>query len=636
MHFLFLLTTVSLVSGIACWGQQTPNQTLNLSFERTNDKGQIIGCSFPWDKDNYFTYKDDSVKIDGNNSVRLQKEPASSSRGFGTVTFSLPANFKGSEVTLKGYIKTEAVQDGYAGLWLRTDAGNQMVGFDNMGENGVKGTQEWKQYSITVPMDEDVTAIVFGGLLVGKGKTWFDKLELLIDNKPVESVTWIPGKTKSRRQELAASGATIDSNLNNQQIDNLYTLGRLWGFLKYHHPEVAKGNYDFDSSLFSIIPNVLKAGNMNERDDIFFNWINTLGDENSYPAAKPLDEKYLHTKPDLTWLNDKALFSEKLSAKLNNIYQHRNTGSNYYVRLMPGVGNPIFDKEATYKSVPAGDDGFRMLALFRYWNMIEYFFPYKHLLKESWTGVLKDFVPEFAFNRSPLSYRLACLRLINRVHDTHANIYNDMMLNNHFGKNGPAVGFKMSDNKVVVAAYLSDSLAVFESLKPGDEIIEVNGKKIREIRKSVEPYLCASNISAADRNFLERFLFKSNDDSLIVTYKRNNKTGKGILRLYAAGKFPYRNGDSWRMPMYKLLSPDIGYISLGKIEADSLKVIFKKLENTKGIVIDIRNYPKQFMPFDMAQYLKSLPSPFVKFTNGDINNPGSFSITESIENGTSG
>jgi C-terminal processing protease CtpA/Prc len=632
---IFALLIMICMTIMSCHAQQTPNQTLNLSFDKTNDKGNIIGCTFSWDNDDYFTYKDDSVKIDGTNSIRLQKDNTSTKGGHGSVVFSLPAGFKGSKVTLKGYIKTEAVQDGYAGLWLRTDAGSQMVGFDNMSDKGAKGTQDWKQYDITVAMDETVTAIVFGGLLVGKGKTWFDKLELLVDDKPIQSVVWVPGKIKPQRKELTSSGVIIDSLLSNQQIENLYILGKLWGFLKYHHPEVAKGDYDFDSSLFSIIPAVMKAGSMAERDDIFLNWINTLGDENKYPAAKPLDEKDLHTKPGLTWMNDKTFFSEKIAARLNNIYAHRNSGPNYYVRLMPGVGNPVFDKEAIYKSVPASDDGFRMLALFRYWNMIEYFFPYKHLFKESWTDVLKEFVPEFALNRSPLNYRLTCLRLINRVHDTHANIYNDAMLRDHFGKNGPAVDFKIIDNKVIVEDYLDDSLVAIESLKPGDEIIEVNGKKIAEIRKNAEPYLCASNASVADRNFIGRFLFKSNDDSLVVTYKRNNKTEKAILRLYAPGKFPYRNGDNWRMPMYKLLSPDIGYVSLGKIVADSLPAIFKNFENTNGIIIDIRNYPSQFMPFAMAEYIKPSASPFVKFTNGSLSNPGSFTTTMPIQNGAS-
>ncbi len=625
-----------LISNLACMGQQTPNQTLNLSFEKTNDKGNLIGAYFPWDKDDYFSYKDDSVKMDGNNSLRLQKEISSTKPGFGVVTFSLPANFKGTEITLRGYIKTEDVKDGYAGLWLRSDAGTQMVELNNMSQEGVEGTKDWKQYSISVAMNEDVTFIVFGGLLTGKGKSWFDKLELLIDDKPVETVTWIKDKWKPSRKELTASAVQVDSVLSNQQKENLFVLGKVWGFLKYHHPEVAKGNYNFDSCLFSIMPSLLKSGSNKERNDLLLSWINSLGDENKYPAVPSVDFANVHTLPGLSWLNDKTFFSEELSLKLNNIYQHRNTGTNYYVKLMPNVGNPVFDKEAIYKSVPASDDGFRMLALFRYWNMIEYFFPYKHLLKEDWNDILKEFIPGVASNRSERNYRLTCLRLINRVHDTHANIYGDSLLLNYFGNKAPVVDFKELDDKIIVSGFLQDSLAAFETVLPGDEILTVNGKKIAELRRNAEPYLCASNESVADRNFIDRFLFKSNDDSLLITYKRGGKSNKAVLRLYATGRVPYQNGDNWRMPMYKLLSPDIGYISLGKIQADSLPAIFKAFENTKGIVIDIRNYPKQFMPFAMAPYIKTSSTPFVKFTIGDIKNPGLFTFTAPINNGPQG
>ncbi len=633
MRYFILLTIIGQLTFLSCPGQQTPNQMLNLSFEKTSDKGNITGCYFSTGGDDYFSYKDDSIKIDGSNSIRLQKDTGSSKNGFGVVTFSLPANFKGTNVTLKGYIKTEAVQDGYAGLWLRSDVGKEALGFDNMNKNGVTGTTDWKQYSITVPINENVTSIFFGGLFNGKGKSWFDKLELLVDGKPVESVTWLPGKVKPVRKELLASGVLIDSMLTKQQTENLYVLGKIWGFLKYHHPEVAKGNYDFDSSLFSIMPNVIRSRDMVERDNLLLNWINTLGNEDSYPIASTHEKENIHTRPDLLWLENKNLFSAPLSARLNNIYAHRNSGSNHYVRLMPGVGNPAFDGEATYKTVSADDDGFRMLALFRYWNMIEYFFPYKHLLKEKWSDVLKEFVPAFASNRSALNYRLTCLRLINRVQDTHANIYGDSILQNYFGKKSSVVDFKVIDHKIVVTGYFNDSLAAFETLKPGDEIIAVNGKRIADLRKMADPYLCASNESVADRNFIDRFLFKSNDDSLLITYKRNDKSKESVLRLYFPTKFPYRNGDNWRMPMYKLLSPDIGYISLGKIEADSLPIIFKAFKNTKGIVIDIRNYPKEFMPFAMGAYLKTSSTPFVKITAGNINNPGLFGFTVPLKNG---
>ncbi len=432
------------------------------------------------------------------------------------------------------------------------------------------------------------------------------------------------------RPELTSSGVKVDSLLSAQQIENLFVLGKTWGFLKYYHPDVAKGSYNFDSCLFRILPPVLKAENKLKRDELLLNWISTLGDENRYAAVAPVNDSNLHTKPNLAWLHDKNLFSEKLAKKLDNIYLHRNTDSNYYVRPA-GEGNPGFATEAIYKSMPAGDDGFRILALFRYWNIIEYFFPYKHLFREKWSDLLKEFLPQFASNRSPLDYRLTCWRLINRVHDTHASIYRDSILNNWTGMKGPAIDFKTINKKVIVRDYLDDSLAKFETVKPGDEIITVNSRSIAEIRKTFDPYICASNPSAADRNFLWRFLFFSNDDSLIITYKREGKIKKGIMHLYY--KPPFQNGDTWRMPMYQLLSDDIGYINIGKIQTDSLPVIFKKFMNTKGIIIDIRNYPNEFMPYAMGKYLKPAYTPFVKYTGPDFNNPGAFRIIGYIKNG---
>jgi hypothetical protein len=49
-----------------------------------------------------------------------------------------------------------------------------------------------------------------------------------------------------------------------------------------------------------------------------------------------------------------------------------------------------------------------------------------------------------------------------------------------------------------------------------------------------------------------------------------------------------------------------------------------KLKDTKGIVIDFRCYPSDFLVFTLMKYLNPLPAPFVKFTKGSIENPGAF------------
>ena len=432
------------------------------------------------------------------------------------------------------------------------------------------------------------------------------------------------------RPEVSSSGVTINSVLSDQQKENLFVVARAWGFLKYYHPDVAKGTYDFDSCLFNILPLALKAENKSKRDDLLYKWIVSLGDETRYAEIADTRDSAIYSKPDLAWLSDKRLFSESLSKKLNNIYLHRNTDTNYYVSPAEEL-NPSFKNESSYRSMKAEDDGIRMLALFRYWNIIEYFFPYKHLFTENWSTTLKEFLPQFAANRSPLDYRLTCWRLVNKVHDTHASIYRDSLLNNWTGMKGPAIDFKTIDKKIIVRDYLDDSLATFETVKPGDEILTVNGKTIAEIRKTYEPYLCASNATVADRNLIWRFLFFKHDDSLIVTYKRDGKINTASVHLYFHP--PFQNGDSWRRPMYELLSGDIGYINIGKMKADSLPVIFKQFRNTKGIVIDIRNYPIEFMPYAMGKYLKPAYTPFVKYTGPDYRNPGGFRLIDYIKNG---
>ncbi len=69
------------------------------------------------------------------------------------------------------------------------------------------------------------------------------------------------------------------------------------------------------------------------------------------------------------------------------------------------------------------DAGYRLLSLFRYWNIIQYFFPDRYLIGEDWNPVLEEFIPKFIGAKDTAQYTLVCLELIARIHDTHANIW---------------------------------------------------------------------------------------------------------------------------------------------------------------------------------------------------------------------
>jgi hypothetical protein len=92
---------------------------------------------------------------------------------------------------------------------------------------------------------------------------------------------------------------------------------------------------------------------------------------------------------------------------------------------------------------------------------------------------------------------------------------------------------------------------------------------------------------------------------------------------------------SFRSPdsCYQFIKYDIGYVHLGTIKKDLLPEIFSTFRNTKGIIIDIRNYPSEFVVFSMGAYLVHTKKEFAKFTTCDIGYPGRFRWTPPVSVG---
>lgn len=103
---------------------------------------------------------------------------------------SFPYNFTGHTLQLKGFIKTENVTNGYAGIWMRV---NGIDEFDKMEKQNLHGTHDWKEYTISMPYNSDVArSLNVGALLAGKGKMWFDNLRLYLDGKLIEKIPYKP------------------------------------------------------------------------------------------------------------------------------------------------------------------------------------------------------------------------------------------------------------------------------------------------------------------------------------------------------------------------------------------------------------------------------------------------------------
>lgn len=621
--FFFVLSFIA----VNCQNKESASK-LNLDFEIT-ENNKPVG----WDNfgSSNYTIALDSVNVkNGKYSVSIGFK--TDNTDFSAWAFSIPDNYAGKKITLTGYIKTENVTEGFAGLWMRIDPS---IAFDNMKKNGIKGTTDWTKYEITLDMNPKKTKqIVIGGLLVGKGKIWLDDLSVSIDGKDIKNLTPLERKLlpADKDNEFDKGSNLSITSVNNNQIENLKILGLIWGFLKYYHPNIAKGEYNLDYELFRIIPNVINAENKIKRDEIFIKWIESFGEfsEGKEPVFKSSEVKI---KPDLAWIN-KSNLSEELTKFLLKVKNAKRSNNHYYIDLKSGIGNPAFKNENPYSSMTYPDAGFRILSLYRYWNIIQYYFPYKNLIEEDWKNVLEEFIPKFIQINNEIEYALTVLELIGRIHDTHANIWgNNQVLNKYFGLRYAPVILTFIEEKPVITNFYDEKLGKETGLEIGDIISTINNIPFEKIVKERLKYSPASNYSTKLRN-IESNLLRTNDTTISISYIRNGFEYTKTLKTFSKKEIniysKYHDTDT----CFKIINNDIAYINNGSLKREYLPKFWKEIENTKGLIIDIRNYPSDFPIYTLSKYLMPKRTAFVKFTSGSIKNPGLFTYNITLDAGT--
>jgi C-terminal processing protease CtpA/Prc len=617
------------LSLISCTATAQNNVDFNGNFEKLNSKHQPAGWS------GTAQVLDSVNRAEGRYSLMLTSK-GGGGNNFVSAIYAIPHTFKGSKVELRGKLKTQDVKGGYAGLWLRVDADDEMLQLENMYKMGVTGTTDWKEYTINVPYDDEhATRIVLGGLLTGSGTIWIDDLKLYVDGKPVNEATLkqivrLPAQmdtTFARRSGVDTIVATT------AQTQNLKLLGEVWGLVKYYHPLVARGQYNMDAQLFRVLPQVLKATDKAAFNAVLEKWVDGFGAPAPCTNCKPINTKTAAQTPDYGSLFKPGELAPSLVQKLKYLVDNHNTGSNFYVDMFNNVGNPVFTHELNYNGINYPDAGLRLLALYRYWNMIQYFFPYKHLIGQNWEQNLTDFIPQFTNASNSLDYELAALSLISSIHDTHASVWSrHETLEDYRGRMALPVQTRFIDDKLVVTGFYADTLGIKQLLHPGDVITAINGVEVGQLVKKYLPITAASNYAAQLRDMPNTYLLRSNKTTMVLDVVGTDNKQQIPVGLVPRDKLNTNidRNPAPGTPGYRVMDGNIGYVFPARYKNAELPQIKKAFKKTKGIIVDMRCYPSDFMPFTFVPYIKQGNAPFVKFTSGSITIPGLFSVGDPL------
>jgi C-terminal processing protease CtpA/Prc len=162
----------------------------------------------------------------------------------------------------------------------------------------------------------------------------------------------------------------------------------------------------------------------------------------------------------------------------------------------------------------------------------------------------------------------------------------------------------------------------------GDVVTAVDGVAIAELVKQWSPYYAASNEPTRLRD-IARSITRGKCGPASVRVTRNNTTADVTVERVsgsastATGSMARRTHDR-PGDTFQKLSSEVAYLKLSSVKSADVAEYIQAAAGTKGLVIDIRNYPAEFVVFSLGARLVDKPSPFARFTIGDTTNPGAF------------
>lgn len=410
----------------------------------------------------------------------------------------------------------------------------------------------------------------------------------------------------------------------------LATLAKIWGFLKYYHPSVSRGrrSADWDSVLVSKIAPVRACRNASDLSAFFEKWLEELG-----PVAKcdkcPNGNTFISEMLDLRFLKNVGLFLPALREKFEYIRQNR-TLTPYWTNINVGAGNATFEREKAYADLIYPDEGYRLLSLFRFWNIIHYYYPYKNLIGRDWNAVLDEFIPRFIAAENNEDYHLACHELVASIHDSHANYTPPLSADSKFGKLTVPFGTKIIKGQAVITELKNETLCKELDIQLGDVETHIDQRPVAEWVQERWNMTGASNDAVKFRN-LATLIFSGSSPQYTLSFWRNGKVETKYSKRFEPSLINYKPKEEEFA--FREISNDIGYVNMGALTEKMIEPMYSLLGKKKFLILDIRNYPQGTL-FKIAEKLKPKPSPFVKFIKPILTYPGMFQMTDASWCGT--
>ncbi len=398
---------------------------------------------------------------------------------------------------------------------------------------------------------------------------------------------------------LSNIGLSADTLPNEQ--DRLLSTANLWATVEYFHPYLAYRNIDWDGALIQTLPAIRSARNESDYASALSKLIGHLQDDLSYIEASPsqakrqVSQEHANTSDsqgERVWVHYGATSAFLTRAKGESETASILMGGNVkaVLRLSEPVtkvspASPTIEGNHGYNAPAYPSVEYRILAAYKLWAAVKYFFAYKDLMDQDWDQAFAGFLPKFINAKDGREYNLAVAEAVTLLDDSNARI-TSADLDKYFGIAPLGLRTRLVEKKPVVTEVLDDE-AKKAGVQVGDVITKVDGEDVVARIHRYIAYISASTDQSLAAEVVTR-LFNGPENSTAALTVQSRNAQEKQFSLKRSGRFVEAFNHERTDAPTKFLSRAIGYVDLNRLTDNQIDSVFEQFQSTTALILDGR------------------------------------------------
>jgi C-terminal processing protease CtpA/Prc len=263
----------------------------------------------------------------------------------------------------------------------------------------------------------------------------------------------------------------------------------------------------------------------------------------------------------------------------------------------------------------------RLLDLAKIWSEAKFSFAYYHKIDAVWDSLYLQFIPRVIEAENDYEYYLELMRFGAHLRDGHSGVFWPRAFNEAIGY--PPFEIRKIEGRPVIFRLLhQDDELTHKDIRPGLEIIQIDGKPAAEKIAYWRELMCASTEQALDRLAYFRILTGPRNSNVEIVLREPD----GSTRTVSLNRSEKYFGDTNLTPPKAHITHEsndgIGYFQANIMRSPVDEAFAEYIEKTiglQGLVLDLRynGGGSDLISFDLISRLidKSLPGPVYEVTS---------------------